>query len=90
MTDVQDDGEVDILGDAILVLNRDLQVEWFWDAFSHLEVHARPFWARPACSGRGGCADLSQAPIANDWLHGNLCNSRPMAICSIRRDIRTG
>jgi len=77
MTDVQDDGEVDILGDSILVLNRDLQVEWFWDAFSHLEVTRKALLGETCLFGTGGCAIFRKAPIANDWLHGNAVQLTP-------------
>ena len=35
---VQGQGPVDVVGDAIVVLNQNLQVVWFWDAFEHLDV----------------------------------------------------
>ena len=39
LTGVQGKGTVDVLGDMILVLDRDLQVVWTWDAFDHLDPH---------------------------------------------------
>lgn len=38
LNDVQGDGPVNVLGDMIIVLNRNLEVVWTWDAFDHLDV----------------------------------------------------
>jgi hypothetical protein len=71
MTDVQGPGTVDVLGDVILVLDEDLQLDWAWDSFQHLD------WTRMAtlgetCSAQAaGCPPFYLASVANDWLHGN-------------------
>ena len=62
MTDVQGHGEVDILGDAILVLSPDLQVEWFWDAFHHLEVTTQALLGETCTVREGGCAVFRWGP----------------------------
>jgi arylsulfate sulfotransferase len=77
MTDVQGPGEVDILGDSILVLSPDLQVEWFWDAFDHLNVTRSALLGETCTYGSGGCAVFRLAPVANDWLHGNAIQLTP-------------
>jgi arylsulfate sulfotransferase len=68
LTDVQGPGDVDVVGDMILVLDQNLQVVWAWDAFDHLDP------TRQATLGEtcdvSGCS-IHLAPIANDWLHGN-------------------
>src|ERR1700730_8794967 len=38
LTDVQGPGPVDVIGDMIVVFDRDLNVIWTWDAFDHLDV----------------------------------------------------
>ena len=67
-----------MLGDTILVLDRNLQVLWSWDAFDHLDPHrvavldetcSLPRVARVLGVLRGG--------IANDWLHGNSLQLTP-------------
>ncbi|MBS1854713.1 MAG: aryl-sulfate sulfotransferase [Acidobacteria bacterium] len=69
MNGVQGPGPVDIIGDMILVLDRDFQVVWTWDAFDHLDPH-RQATLGETCPGLG-CPPLSLASHANDWLHGN-------------------
>ena len=71
LTDVQGPGDVDVLGDAILVLDRDLQVEWSWDAFENLDIYRKALLGEVCNVGTGGCAIFRLAPVANDWLHGN-------------------
>jgi hypothetical protein len=69
LTDVQGPGPVDVLGDMIVVLDKDLNVVWTWDAFDNLDPH------RAAVLGEtcptAGCPAFYQAATANDWTHGN-------------------
>ncbi len=77
LTDVQGPGDVDVLGDMILVLDSDLQVVWTWDAFDHLDPH-RPAVLGETCSAAtGGCPPFYLALQANDWLHGNSLQLTP-------------
>ena len=77
LTDVQGAGEVDVIGDAILVLSPDLQVEWVWDAFDHLDV-TRTALQHEKCTAPGsGCPVYHLAATANDWLHGNSLSLTP-------------
>jgi arylsulfate sulfotransferase len=77
MTNVQGSGQVDVIGDVILILDQNLQVTWAWDAFSHLD------WTRMATLGEvctaqaAGCPPFYLAPQANDWLHGNSVELTP-------------
>jgi arylsulfate sulfotransferase len=72
LRDVQGPGEVDVIGDMILVLNSDLEVEWAWDAFDHLDVTRKAILDQKCLlPGTGGCPVFRLAGIANDWLHGN-------------------
>ena len=60
---------MDVLGDMILVLDRNLQVVWTWNSFDHFDPH-RMATLGETCPG-AGCPPLSLAKHANDWLHGN-------------------
>lgn len=71
LTDVQGAGPVDVIGDIILVLDKNLQVTWAWDAFDHLD-NSRLATLNEVCTGPGGgCPPYYLAAQANDWLHGN-------------------
>jgi arylsulfate sulfotransferase len=76
-TDVQGPGEVDVIGDMILVLNQDLQVEWVWDAFDHLDVRRPAILGEICTPGGGGCPEFRLRVTANDWLHGNSLQLTP-------------
>lgn len=78
LTDVQGPGPVDVLGDIILVLDRDLKVKWFWDAFDYLDPH-RAALLNETCAypATVACSAFYQAALANDWLHGNALQRTP-------------
>ncbi len=77
LTNVQGPGPVDVLGDMILVLDRDLQVQWAWDTFDHLDT-SRLATLNDTCSAvNGGCPPILLAPEANDWTHGNSLQLTP-------------
>jgi len=77
LTDVQGEGAVNVLGDMIIVLDRNLQVVWTWDAFEHLDAR-REAPLGDTCGPIGeGCVYFSLAPRANDWLHGNSLQETP-------------
>jgi hypothetical protein len=75
LTDVQGAGPVDVLGEMIVVLDRNLQVVWAWDAFDHLDTK-RLSTTNDTCPF-GGCPPLFLAASANDWLHGNALEQTP-------------
>jgi hypothetical protein len=75
MTDVQADGPVDVLGDMIILLDRDLNVLWTWDGFDRLDV-SRKATFDDQCTP-GACPPLFVASEANDWLHGNAIAVTP-------------
>ena len=77
MTDVQGPGEVDVIGEMILVLNHDLEVEWVWDAFDHLDPRRVALLRQTCGSGTGGCPVLRLAARGNDWLHANSLQLTP-------------
>ena len=69
LTDVQGPGQVDVLGDMIIVLDKNLNVVWTWDTFDNLDVNRAAVLAE-LCPG-AGCPPFYLAPAANDWTHGN-------------------
>ena len=68
---VQGDGDVDVLGDMILVLNRDLEVVWAWNSFDHLDPHRAAILGEQCGPNGAGCAPFYLANSSNDWTHGN-------------------
>jgi len=76
LTDVQGPGPVDVIGDMIVVLDRDLNVIWTWDAFDHLDVK-RAAVLGEKCVGISACAPFYLAKTANDWTHGNSLQQTP-------------
>jgi len=75
LTDVQGPGPVNVVGDAIVVLDRDLKVVWAWDGFEYFHP------SEPAVLGEKcqpvACAPLFKAPVANDWMHSNSVQESP-------------
>jgi len=76
-TDKQGAGEVDVLGDEILVLDQDLNVQWVWDAFNFLDISRAAIYGETCTPQGGGCPAFYRAPQANDWLHGNSVQYTP-------------
>lgn len=74
LTDVQAPGPVDVLGDMIIVLDRDLNVVWAWDTFDNLDV-TRLAVLHETCPQV--CPAPSLAPTAMDWTHGNALQQTP-------------
>jgi hypothetical protein len=64
----------DIAGDAILVLDSNLQILWAWDSFDYLDV-TRKAVLNETCTVPG-CI-LFNASVANDWTHGNSASLTP-------------
>ena len=58
-------------GDMLMVLDKDLQVIWTWDAFDHLDVHRAPILGE--LCGPGPCPLIG----AVDWLHENAVSWSP-------------
>ncbi|MCC6363455.1 MAG: aryl-sulfate sulfotransferase [Bryobacterales bacterium] len=77
LTDVQGPGPVDVIGDMILVLDKDLQVVWTWDAFDHLDTSRMATLNETCKAVGGGCPPFYNAAAANDWLHGNSLQLTP-------------
>jgi hypothetical protein len=77
LTNVQGPGPVDVLGDMILVLDSNLQVEWAWDTFDHLDTTRLATLNETCTNVTGGCPPILLAPVANDWTHGNSLQLTP-------------
>ncbi len=75
LENVQGRGPVNVLGDAIVVLDRDLKVTWYWDGFDHLDVTREAVLGEP-CNA-AACPPLFAAPQANDWTHANSVAETP-------------
>ena len=71
LSGVQGDGDVDVLGDMILVLNRDLEVVWAWNSFDYLDANRSAVLGEQCSPNGAGCAPFYKATSANDWVHGN-------------------
>jgi arylsulfate sulfotransferase len=70
LTNVQGPGPVDVLGDMIIVLDRNLSVVWTWDTFDNLDVTRKAVLGE-TCATEGGCPPYALASNPNDWTHGN-------------------
>lgn len=77
LEDVQGPGTDAILGDVILVLDADLQLEWSWSAFEHLDV-TRGAVLGEQCTGPPACPPLPEGvELAHDWTHANAIDYSP-------------
>lgn len=77
VTDQQGPGTYDVLGDMIIVFDRNLQVEWTWDSFDHLDLRRAAVLGETCAPGGGGCAPFYLATTAHDWTHGNALQQTP-------------
>lgn len=77
LTNVQGPGTVDVIGDAIVVLDTNLKVVWSWNAFDHLDVRRKAVLNNTCDPGEAGCPPFHLAPTANDWLHSNSVSYTP-------------
>jgi len=76
-TDQQGPGAIDVIGDMIIVFDKDLNVVWTWDTFDWLDV-TRAAVLGETCSAKGsGCPPFYLASSANDWTHGNSVQQTP-------------
>ena len=76
LTDIQGPGDVDVIGDMIVVLDRDLNVVWAWDTFDHLDARRTAILGE-ACKVNGACPNYYLMTDANDWTHGNSVRPTP-------------
>jgi hypothetical protein len=74
---VQGAAPVDIIGDMIVVFDRNLSVIWTWDAFDHMDVTRASTTTDKCTQTNSGCAPFYLATTANDWTHGNSVQETP-------------
>ncbi len=67
---------VDILDDAIVDLDENMQVAWSWSGYDHLNI-ARAAVLNEVCVNENGCPPFTLAASANDWMHANSLNYIP-------------
>jgi hypothetical protein len=79
----QGQGNVDVLGDIVVVLDNNWQPVWTWDAFDYLPI-TRMALMNDTCAGGPGCPPLTlKMPNgqpytrANDWTHMNSITLDP-------------
>jgi arylsulfate sulfotransferase len=75
----QGSGNVDVLGDSVVVFDKNLRVNWSWSEFRHLDV-SRPAVLHETCTrGANGCPPLTNPNynVANDWTHTNALALAP-------------
>jgi arylsulfate sulfotransferase len=77
LTDVQGPGEVNVMGDMIVVLDEDLRVVWAWDTFDWLDVRRQAVLGEKCLPGASGCPPFYLTTAANDWTHGNAVQQTP-------------
>lgn len=77
MNNVQGPGEVNVLGDMIVVLDQDLNVIWTWDAFDWLNPAQRAVLDETCLPTGGGCPPFYNTARANDWTHSNSLQLTP-------------
>ncbi len=66
----------DILGDKIVVLDRDLNVVWTWDAWDHVDPINHPPLLGETCMTAGCPAEYNNT-TALDWMHSNSVQYTP-------------
>jgi len=73
-------GNVDVLGDIVIVFDQNMQVVWFWDSFDNLDIDRKALLNNTCAPGGGGCPAYfyninpstgKPYTIANDWTHMN-------------------
>ncbi len=74
LTNVQGPGAVDVLGNAMVELDQNLQVVWSWNAFDYLDTSRLATLGETCVPDQAGCPPVTLAPIANDWTHANSVN----------------
>jgi arylsulfate sulfotransferase len=77
LSGVQGPGPVNVLGEMVVVLDRNFQVEWAWDSFDHIDPARAALQGETCAPGGGGCPPFYLSAQANDWLHANSVRYTP-------------
>jgi len=81
----QGQGNVDVLGDVIMVLDSNFQLTWAWDSFDFLNIDRMALQNNKCTPGQAGCPLylFNKQPngqpytVANDWTHANSIAQDP-------------
>ena len=68
---------VDILGDAVIDLDENLQVAWSWSGYDHLDIERAAILGETCTDSAPGCPPVTLAPVGNDWMHTNSVHYVP-------------
>jgi arylsulfate sulfotransferase len=68
---------VDVLGDLVIDLDQDFQVDGVWNEFDHLDLKRKSLQDAKCKTGGGGCPPVLLAPEANGWTHSNALEYIP-------------
>ncbi len=72
------EGDREMLGDMVLVLDENLQVVWTWNGFDHLDTERRAILGETCEGTQGGCPQLVDlVGPAEDWMHSNSLDYTP-------------
>jgi hypothetical protein len=66
-----------VIGDSVIVLDPELQVEWVWNAFDHLDVARAPTLGDLCLGAQAGCLGTPPGVLADDWTHSNAIEYSP-------------
>jgi hypothetical protein len=77
LVDVQGPGPVDVLGNEIVVLDKNMQLVWSVNLFDVLDVTRLATGDEKCSEGARGCPILLYADVVNDWTHANSISYSP-------------
>lgn len=66
-----------VLGDMVVVLDRNFRVVWTWNAFDHLDVERRALLGESCGGNTAGCPGFPPGTEVEDWLHSNAIEYSP-------------
>jgi arylsulfate sulfotransferase len=80
----QGNGAEDVLGDVVVILDRNFQVVWYWNSFEHLDIQRKGLLNETCQPEQGGCPIITNRQpngqyyrVANDWTHCNAVTYDP-------------
>lgn len=74
---VPDELPATLVGDCVMVLDADLQLQWVWNSFDHLDVARPPTLGETCVQGQAGCSGIPAGIVAQDWTHSNAIEYSP-------------
>lgn len=64
----------DVIGDAVMVLDRNFQLVWAWSTFGHININRKATLGDTCVTFTNGCPILDylrSGQVAADWIHAN-------------------